>query len=166
MRCISPPVRKRLPSPRSAEPRTSSAPPDALDVILREGTTLRLRPPRAEDAEALVEFLSGLSQQSLYYRFHGVPTVDQKLVAAFLEPDWEERGHLVGEMEGRVIALASYVRLRDPTAAEVAFAVADVFQRRGIGTRMLEQLAARAATVGIERFVAEVLAANSQMLKV
>jgi acetyl coenzyme A synthetase (ADP forming)-like protein len=156
-------LRPPLSTPRGT---TSSAPPGALDVILRDGTTLRLRPPRAEDAEALVEFLNGLSEQSLYYRFHGFPTVNQKLVAAFLEPDWGERGHFVGEMEGRVIALASYVRLRDPTTAEVAFAVADAFQRRGIGTRLLEQLAERAAAVGIERFVAEVLAANSQMLHV
>jgi acetyl coenzyme A synthetase (ADP forming)-like protein len=159
----------RSPLSRPADtsaPRTSGASPDALDVILRDGTTLRLRPPGAEDADALAAFLSGLSQQSLYHRFHGLPTVDEKLVAAFLEPDWHERGHLIAEMEGRVIALASYVRLRDPVAAEVAFAVADAFQRRGIGTRLLEQLAERAAAVGIERFVAEVLAENSQMLRV
>jgi acetate---CoA ligase (ADP-forming) len=156
-----------LPQPPSTPlGTTSSASPDALDVILRDGTTLRLRPPHAGDASALVGFLNGLSEQSLYYRFHGFPTIDEKLVVPFLSPDWHERGHLIGEMEGRVIALASYVRLRDPAAAEVAFVVADDFQRRGIGTRLLEQLAARAAAVGIERFVAEVLAENSQMLKV
>ena len=137
-----------------------------LDVILRDGTTLRLRPPGAADTAALVEFLSALSEQSLYYRFHGLPSVSAKLAKAFLDPDWHEQGHLVGEMGGRVIALASYVRLREPTAAEVAFVVADDFQQRGIGTRLLEQLAERAASVGIERFVAEVLAENSQMLRV
>src|SRR5207248_9458454 len=57
-------------------------------------------------------------------------------------------------------------RLRDPRAAEVAFAVGDEFQRRGIGTRLLEQLAARAAAVGIEEFVAEVLPDNDTMLRV
>jgi acetyl coenzyme A synthetase (ADP forming)-like protein len=145
---------------------TSSASPDALDVILRDGSTLRLRAPRAEDSAALIEFLDGLSEQSLYYRFHGFPSVSEKLIEPFLEPDWHERGHLVGEMEGRVIALATYVRLRDPSAAEVAFVVADEFQSRGIGTRLLEQLAERAAAVGIERFVAEVLPENSQMLHV
>jgi acetyl coenzyme A synthetase (ADP forming)-like protein len=69
-------------------------------------------------------------------------------------------------MEGQVIALASYVRLRDPLAAEVAFVVTDAFQRRGIGTRLLERLSVRAAAVGIERFVAEVLPENRQMLRV
>ena len=139
---------------------------DALDVILRDGTTLRLRPPRAGDEAALVEFLERLSRESLYYRFHGYPAVGEKLVGAFVEPDWHEQGHLVAELGGRAIALASYVRLRDPAAAEVAFVVADEYQRRGIGTRLLERLAERAGAVGIERFVAEVLADNRQMLGV
>jgi acetate---CoA ligase (ADP-forming) len=154
------------PPPSTPLEATSSASQDALDVILGDGTTLRLRPPLAGDTAALVEFLNGLSEQSLYYRFHGFPMVDERLVEPFLVPDWHERGHLVAELGGRVIALASYVRLRDPTRAEVAFLVADEFQRRGIGTRLLEQLAGRAAGVGIERFIAEVLAENSQMLKV
>ena len=63
------------------------------------------------------------------------------------------------------MALASYMRLREREAAEVAFAVADDYQGRGIGTRLLEQLAARAAEQGIERFVAEVIAANRPMLR-
>jgi acetyl coenzyme A synthetase (ADP forming)-like protein len=144
----------------------SSASADALDVLLRDGTTLRLRAPTPADSEALVEFFKSLSEQSLYYRFHGFPTVNEALVSSFVGPDWHERGHLIGELGGRVIALASYVRLRDPTAAECAFVVADDFQRRGIGTRLLERLAVRAAAVGIERFVAEVLPENRQMLGV
>src|SRR5436305_11486537 len=58
------------------------------------------------------------------------------------------------------------MRLRDESAAEAAFAVADEHQRRGIGTRLLEQLALRAAEAGIERFVAEVLPENRAMLGV
>jgi acetate---CoA ligase (ADP-forming) len=157
---------KWLAPPPSPSGLTSSVSPDALDVILRDGTTLRLRPSTAADGPELVALVSGLSPQSLYYRFHGSPSVNERLVEPFLEPDWHERGHLVGELGGRVIALASYVRLRDPAVAEVAFLVADEYQRRGIGTRLLEQLAERAAAVGIERFIAEVLAENSQMLKV
>ncbi len=135
-------------------------------MLLRDGTTLRLRAPTPADSEPLVEFFDGLSEQSAYYRFHGFPTVSEQLVAPFLQPDWHEQGHLLGELGGRVIALASYVRLRDPTAAECAFVVADDFQRRGLGTRLLERLAERAAVVGIERFVAQVLPENSQMLGV
>ncbi len=64
------------------------------------------------------------------------------------------------------MALASYARLRDPASAEVAFSVADNQQGRGIGTRMLEQLAERAAAVGIERFVADVMGDNAAMMRV
>jgi acetyl coenzyme A synthetase (ADP forming)-like protein len=138
----------------------------ATDVILRDGSTLRLRPPVAEDAEALLEFFSGLSEHSLYLRFHGFPAFGPTLVEPVLEPDWQERGSLLGSLDGRVVALANWVRLRDPRAAEVAFAVSDGYQRRGIGTRLLEQLAARAAEAGIEEFVAEVLHENAAMLGV
>ena len=136
------------------------------DVILRDGGTLRLRPPGAADSEALVRFFDSLSEHSLYLRFHGAPTVREALVEPFLEPDWVERGSLVGTLEERIVTLASYERLRDPAAAEVAFAVADDQQGRGIGTRMLEQLAGRAATSGVERFVAEVMGENTAMMRV
>ena len=59
------------------------------------------------------------------------------------------------------MAVATYDRLRDPAAAEVSFAVADELQGRGIGTRLLEQLAALAAAHGVERFVAQVLPGTS-----
>ena len=48
----------------------------------------------------------------------------------------------------------------------MAFAVADAEQGRGIGTRLLEQLAGRARDAGINRFVAEVMASNAAALAV
>ena len=143
----------------------------AVDVILRDGSTLRLRAPARKDADALAAFFGGLSDRSSYLRFHGIRRIDAAFVEHFLEPDWRNRGALVGELAdaagaGRIVAVAEYVRLRDETAAEAAFVVADEHQGRGIGTRLLEQLAARAADAGIERFVAEVLSDNRPMLKV
>jgi len=144
--------------------------PSVADVILRDGGTLRLRPPRLDDSEGLVDFLGDLSERSFYLRFHGAPTIRPSLVEPFLEPDWVERGSLVGTLAGgdgqEIVALANYARLRDPAAAEVAFTVADDQQGRGIGTRMLEQLAERAALVGIEHFVADVMGENAAMMKV
>ena len=148
----------------------SARSPLLADVILRDGGTLRLRSPASEDADALLDFFGHLSERSFYLRFHGAPTVRPALVEPFLEPDWMERGSLLATLAGgdgnEVVALASYARLRDPTSAEVAFTVADGQQGRGIGTRMLEQLAERAADVGIERFVAEVMGENAAMMKV
>lgn len=143
---------------------------DVVDVILRDGTTLRLRPPRREDTDELLEFFRALSQRSLYLRFHGFPRLGPELVEQLLDPNWIERGALLGtfaENGGeRVVAVGNYERLRDPTVAEAAFAVADEYQRRGIGTRLVEQLADRAGRQGIERMVAEVLADNRDMLGV
>jgi acetate---CoA ligase (ADP-forming) len=146
--------------------------PSALtrDVILRDGTTLRLRPPEHADEEALVAFLAGLSERSRRMRFHAAVHADPELVRPYLDPDWSESGGLLGELEGkdgaRVVALATWSRLRDPARAEVAFAVADDVQGRGIGTRLLEQLAESAGDAGVVEFVAEVLPENTAMLSV
>jgi acetyl coenzyme A synthetase (ADP forming)-like protein len=136
----------------------------ATDVILRDGSTLRLRAPLAEDQDAMLEFFAGLSERSRYLRFHGFPALTPKLVSPFLDPDWDERGALVGCIEGRMVALANFVRLRDRRSAEVAFTVADDFQGRGAGTRLLERLAETAADAGIQQFVAEVMPENRNML--
>ncbi|HEX2506420.1 MAG TPA: GNAT family N-acetyltransferase, partial [Gaiellaceae bacterium] len=147
-------------------------PADVLprDVILRDGSTLRLRPPRQADEDALVAFLAGLSEASRRQRFHAAVEADPSLVRPYLDPDWMESGALLGELDGgdgeRVVALANWSRLRDPRRAEVAFAVADDVQGRGIGTRLLEQLAETAGDAGVEEFVAEVLPENSAMLGV
>ena len=144
---------------------------DAQDVLLRDGRTLRLRPPRSRDVDAVLDFFGALSERSFYQRFHGAPQIRPRLAEPFVEPDWDDRGSYVGVVAGpdrgeRIVALASYVRLRDASAAEVAFAVADDLQGHGVGTRLLEQLARRAHEVGIERFVAEVMPSNSAMLHV
>src|ERR1051325_6752885 len=150
---------------------TQALPTRAVDVILRDGSTLRLREPRRSDSTAIATFFRGLSKRSSYLRFHGLRAVDDELVAHFLEPDWANRGVLVGTVAGangheQVVAVGEYDRLRDPEAAEAAFAVADDLQGHGVGTRLLERLAALASEQGIERFVAEVLPDNRAMLGV
>ncbi len=141
-----------------------------LDVILRDGSTLRLRPPAATEADAVTALFTHLSPTSSMRRFHGQAGPAPWLVRAALDPNWDDRGALVGAYSTddgeRIVALATYDRLRDPAAAEVSFVVADEFQGRGIGTRLLEQLAGLAADAGIERFVAYVLAGNTPMLRV
>jgi acetate---CoA ligase (ADP-forming) len=142
----------------------------AVDVILRDGSTMRLRAPVDEDVDALVSFFADLSVRSRFLRFHGLALAGDRFVRTFIDPDWAEKGALIGVMGDpgaeRVVAVGNYVRLRDPHSAEAAFAVADDYQRKGIGTRLLEQLAARAAAHGIEAFIAEVLPENQVMLSV
>jgi acetate---CoA ligase (ADP-forming) len=144
------------------------APP--LDVILRDGRTLRLRPPRSADAAALRRFFTQLTDRSRYLRFHGLAAVDTALLERHLDPDWTHAGVYVGvERRGRgstIVAVGSYFRIGQSPEAEAAFAVADALQGHGVGTRLLECLAAAAHHAGIRSFCAEVLAADAPMLEV
>jgi acetyl coenzyme A synthetase (ADP forming)-like protein len=141
------------------------------DVVLRDGSTLRLRATTAGDEQALVDFFEGLSPEARHLRFQGAVRVDAHLVAPFLGGDDTESLSLVGELvdsggSTRVVAIGTYARLRDPSRAEVAFTVADSMQRRGIGSRLLERLAVHAREEGVARFVAQVLPENLAMLRV
>jgi acetate---CoA ligase (ADP-forming) len=135
------------------------------DVLLVDGSTLRLRAPAPEDVDDIVAFYEALSPESRYMRFHGYGRTDTA-ARALVEARGVDRAALIGRHGDRVVAVAQYERLREPGAAEVAFAVADDFQRRGAATRMLEQLASVAAERGIHRFDAEVLPSNRAMLSV
>ena len=141
------------------------------DVVLRDGSTLRLRQTSQDDQAALVEFFERLSPDTRHLRFQGAIRVDAHLAMPFLHSDGEDALSLVAELadpagDTRIVALGTFIRLRDASRAEVAFVVADDMQRRGIGSRLLERLAVHARAVGIERFVAQVLPENGAMLRV
>ena len=135
------------------------------DVLLRDGSTLRLQAPSPADFGEIKDFFDGLSEESRYLRFHGSGASDFAARAA-VSAGGEDRVTLIARHGGRVIAVAGFDGLREPQAAEVAFAVADDFRGRGVGTRMLEQLAAIAADRGVTRFDAEVMATNGAMFGV
>src|SRR3954453_23686735 len=135
------------------------------DVILRDGSALRRRSPQPEDEEAIRAFFDGLSFESRYMRFHGAGRSDL-ISRDYANADGDARVPLLAHLGERVVAVAGYDRLNDPRAAEVAFAVAEDQQGRGLATRMLEQLAEVAAGRGITRFDAEVMGDNRPMLRV
>ncbi len=141
------------------------APPIVRDVLLKDGRTLRLRSPVPEDLGDIEAFFAALAPESRYLRFHGFGAVDET-ARSYAEADGDARVALLARLGDRVVAVAGYERLRDPELAEVAFAVADELQGRGVGTRLLEQLAAIGEAHGVRRFVAEVLPNNRGMLGV
>jgi acetate---CoA ligase (ADP-forming) len=137
------------------------------DVVLRDGSTLRLRPVRPEDEAALLQFLQSLSPESLYFRFMAVPRIDEHRVRALTNVDYENEFALIGEARRGIVALAGFYRSPSaPERAEVAFAIADELQGRGIGTRMLERLADIARRKGVRTFNAFVLGENRRMMEV
>lgn len=139
--------------------------PIVRDVILRDGSALRLRSPRPEDEAAIRAFFDGLSFASRYLRFHGAGRSDL-ISRDYANADLDARVPLLAHLGDRVVAVAGYDRLNEPAAAEVAFAVSEDQQGRGLATSMLQQLADVAAARGITRFDAEVMGENRPMLHV
>jgi acyl-CoA synthetase (NDP forming)/GNAT superfamily N-acetyltransferase len=138
------------------------------DVLLADGTTVRVRPIGPEDADALVALHSRFSERTRYMRFFApYPRIPQRDLARFVNVDHADREALVVESGGLLIALGQYERLGEGSPdAEVAFAVEDTYQGKGVGSVLLEHLAAAAPRAGITRFVAEVLPQNGAMLRV
>src|SRR5215468_10892636 len=137
----------------------------SCDVVLRDGSTVRLRPVRPDDVEALRELYDQLSSESRYRRFFGfVPKMDDARLAFLAGADQEKHVALVAESRGRLVADARYIR--DGESAEVAFTVDDRLHGRGLATRLLERLVEIARASGIETFTADVLGSNRDMLDV
>ena len=142
--------------------------PRALD--LDDGTKVDVRPIAPEDEPLLHEAVAAMSERSVYFRFfsplkrlpdalaHRLAVVDHKdrfaLVATTHKPTGKER----------VLGVARYDRVPNTDVAEVAVAVVDEMQRRGLGGALLAILARAACEHGIKVFTLIVLPENQQML--
>ncbi len=147
-----------------------TAPRREADVVLRDGSTAHVRPVRADDADALKALFAGLSERSRYLRFFSAfPSLDP-VVAWATAADSDQRGFgLVATFgaDHQVVAHGAYDRGRaHPERAEVALAISDGMQGKGIGTLLLGQLAEIAAEDGVSTFDAEVLPENHEMVAV
>jgi acyl-CoA synthetase (NDP forming)/GNAT superfamily N-acetyltransferase len=151
------------------------------DVVLRDGGTALIRPITPDDAQRLVEFYERVSDESKYYRFFSpYPRLSDRDVRRFTHHDYVDRVGLAATVGGEFIATVRYDRVDAhgrattadastegrPSQAEVAFLVRDDQQGRGVASALLEHIAAVARERGIERFAADVLPANSKMIKV
>lgn len=142
--------------------------PPAVDVLLSDGAAVQIRPIAPEDADAIVAMHARFSERTRYLRyFSPYPRIPARDLDRFVKVDHRDREALVVLHGERIVAVGRYDRL-GPQApdAEVAFVVEDAFQGRGIGSVLLEHLAAAAEPAGISRFVAEVLPENGPMLRV
>jgi predicted CoA-binding protein len=139
----------------------------ACDVVLRNGSTLHLRPVRTEDCGALQAFHLHLSRESLHLRFMCFGGATPAVAARLCTVDYADAFGLVGEYGETICAAAHYFRHeRSPERAEVAFAVGDALRGQGVGTKLLERLATVAREHGIRVFTAQVLGENRPMLDV
>ncbi|PXY24968.1 bifunctional acetate--CoA ligase family protein/GNAT family N-acetyltransferase [Prauserella endophytica] len=136
------------------------------DVLLSDGGTVHLRPVVPTDADGLVALHGRLSDRTRYLRYFGAyPRIPARDLERFSTVDHHDRVAFVALLGDDVVAVGRYERL-DAESAEVAFVVDDAHQGRGLGSILLEHLAAAASERGLRRFVAEVLAENSAMIRV
>jgi len=138
------------------------------DILLRDGSSLHLRPIKPDDVNALLEFHKRLSPRSVYFRFFSpLPELSEERARELTSVDYHDTFALIGELGGRLVGVARYYRAeKAPDRAEVAFLIEDALQGRGIATRMLERLAEIAREKGITTFDAYVLGDNRKMMDV
>ncbi|WP_233576372.1 bifunctional acetate--CoA ligase family protein/GNAT family N-acetyltransferase [Saccharopolyspora rhizosphaerae] len=137
------------------------------DVVLSDGGTVHIRPIVPADKDKLIAFHGRLSDRTRYYRYFGpYPRMPERDVQRFSQVDYVNRVAFVALLGDDIVAVGRFDRLGEQKSAEVAFVVEDAHQGRGLGSILLEHLAAAARERGLRRFVAEVLAENSTMVRV
>jgi acetyl coenzyme A synthetase (ADP forming)-like protein len=136
-------------------------------LILRDGTTAQIRPVQPADLPELQAFFERLSPESRRHRFFSVVVPSVEWIASNCdssEPQSALTLVVTRTQEGtpHIVATGSYLA-RNRQTAEVAFAVADAFQGKGLGTLLLERLALLAVRQGFTRFWAVTHADNWAM---
>lgn len=136
------------------------------DVVLRDGGTAHLRPITPDDAEALQRFHVSQSPESIYLRFFApMPRLSAADLHRFTHVDHVDRVAFICTVGDEIVGVGRYDRVA-PTTAEVAFNISDAHHGRGLGSVLLEHLAAAARENGVHRFVADVLPQNRKMIAV
>jgi acyl-CoA hydrolase/GNAT superfamily N-acetyltransferase len=132
---------------------------------------LFFRPAKATDERLLQEFLYQLSEKSVYQRFfHKMKAFPHDLAQEMVSIDYNGNMGVIGILGSpgneRIVAHGHWMRNVDDSTAEVAFAVADKYQRRGIGTHLLKHLMRLSKEKGVHGFEATVISGNIGMMNV
>ena len=140
-----------------------------FDHVLKDGTTVHVRPIRADDGQRLLGMWGRTSAESRRLRFHGSFNLDEHNVKRFIDLDPALQFAVVatrgrGEHE-RIVAVARYERDPDQLDhAEFAALVQDDLQGRGVGTVLVRQVALAAEAAGITSLSGDILSDNVRML--
>jgi acyl-CoA synthetase (NDP forming)/RimJ/RimL family protein N-acetyltransferase len=140
----------------------------SIDALLRDGRVVTIRPVLAADLDGLDRLHAQSSPRSRYLRFF---SPDEEMPHRYAEhlaaADPDVTIAVVALTAEDVIGVASAER-SDPgeAEAEVALMVTDAWHGTGVGTLLLEHLAAAAVDRGIRRFTADVMTRNGAMMNV
>ncbi|MEU4617774.1 GNAT family N-acetyltransferase [Streptomyces umbrinus] len=135
--------------------------------LLSDGTSIRIRQAGPDDREAVRRLYEGMSPEHLRLRFFSnCDGSARQATDRVTQPGRPGSFALVAEHAGVIVGLAEYEPTARSCAAEIALTVADAWQRRGIGTLLLEHLSDAARMAGISVFTAKTLVENHGMRKV
>jgi RimJ/RimL family protein N-acetyltransferase len=137
---------------------------------LRDGAVLEIRALRPDDRAAMLASIGRFSNEALRRRFFAPKrNFSEREVDFYLNVDFKSHVALVAALSegGRqvIVGGARYVVCR-PGCAEVAFAIDDPHQKRGIAAHLIKHLVGIARAAALREFIAEVLSENLPMLKV
>ena len=134
------------------------------------GQSVTLRALRREDHEIEHAFVSGLSPETRHNRLlGGAIRITREYIERLTTVDFSRdvalaAAVMLGDREV-LIGVARYVRdADDEHACEFAIVIADTWQGRGIGVRMMEKLFEVARSRGLQRMYGDVLSTNHAML--
>jgi ribosomal protein S18 acetylase RimI-like enzyme len=138
---------------------------DTLELVLRDEHVLRVRALRRTDRAIYERAVMNLSPRSRYLRFFApIPRLSDPLLDQMTQTDGYRHVAYVALTldESRALGVVRYVSSADdPNEAEVAIAVADDWQRRGLGGQLLRQAVEHARLAGLESLTATTLRENS-----
>jgi acetyltransferase len=140
---------------------------DVERVVLRDGWSVVIRPLAAGDQEAITGWFAALGVETRYARFlASLKQLSPKTLSELSRIDHVDHEAIAAVApDGTAVAIARYIRTANPRVAEVAVAVADSWRGRGIASMLLERLAGRARSAGIERFEATCLSTNYTIIR-
>lgn len=139
-------------------------------VTLKDGAAITIRPIKPADAGIEQDFVRNLSGESRYFRFmDSMRELSPKMLSHFTQVDYDLHMALiaVSERDGREfeVGVARYITQDDRESCEFAIVIADTWQRRGLGTRLMQRLIAAARAASIRVMHGDVLASNQHMLQ-
>ena len=149
----------------SGRRKRSAADPDA--VVLDDGTRITLRRASLDRVTDLDALFTGMSPASRWFRFlTGTSRLPARTLALLADVDQRDHVAWLAYDGDECVAEARYVRLRgDPACAEVALAITDRLQGRGLGGALVRRLAEQARADGVLRFTCTVDGENTRALR-
>lgn len=135
-------------------------------ITLKSGRQVEIRPIAPDDGPSLGAAYERMSDETKYRRFMAVkPHLTGSDLRYLTNIDGARHVALVATPVGQpdqILGVARFVRLpNEPDVAEFAIVVGDPYQRDGLGSALMEQLARAAVRCGVKRFIGTMLAENT-----